>query len=151
MKTLITILLLLTSLQVFSSPEEMYGMYDKDGKYREMTEKMEQIIVQHEQAEKERQEKMRLILGISVLMGLVPFAYIGYRIIKEKQWQTNMKGTMRALGIALLGGTVLFVFNYGLFYLKIIHANAFYHFGPIVVGLIIIVGTIIMINKRSPT
>ncbi|MBE6322776.1 MAG: hypothetical protein E7073_07140 [Bacteroidales bacterium] len=147
-QTLIVILLFLTSLQMFSSPEDMYGMYDKDGKHREMTEKMEQIVVQHEQAEKERQEKMSFILGISVLMGLVPFAYIGYRAVRERQWQTNQKGTMQALGIALLGGVVLFVFNYGLLYLKIIHTNAFYRFGP-VVGLIIIVGTIIMINRKT--
>ncbi len=147
-QTLIVILLFLSSLQVFSSPEEMYGMYDKDGKYREMTEKMEKIILQQEQAEKERQEKMSFILGISVLMGLVPFAYIGYRAVRERQWQTNQKGTVQALGIALLGGVVLFVFNYGLLYLKIIHTNAFYRFGP-VVGLIIIVGTIIMINRKT--
>ncbi|MBP5742852.1 MAG: hypothetical protein J6W49_05385 [Paludibacteraceae bacterium] len=147
-QTLISILLFLSSLQVFSSPEEMYGMYDKDGKHREMTEKMEQIVVQHEQAEKERQEKMTFILCISVLMGLVPFAYIGYKVTKERQWQTNRKGTAQALGIALLGGMALFAFNFGLLYLKIIHTSAFYRFGP-VVGLIIIVGTIIMINRKT--
>ena len=149
MKTLITLFFFLTSLQVVASPEDMYGMYDKDGKHREMTEKMEQIVVQHEQAEEKRQEKMGFILGISVLMGLVPFAYIGYMAIKERQWQTNQKGTVQALGIALLGGAVLFAFNYGLLYLRFIHTNAFYRFGPVVVGLIIIVGTIIMINKRT--
>ncbi len=148
--TLIIILLFLTSLQVSaSSPEEMYGMYDKDGKYREMTEKVERIVLQQEQAEKEKQEKMTFILGISVLMGLVPFAYIGYRSIKEKSWEANPAGTIEALGIALLGGMVLFAFNFGLLYLKLFHTNPYYHLGPVVVGLIIIAGTIILINKKN--
>ena len=118
MKTLITILLFLTSLQAFSSPEDMYGIYDKDGKYREMSEKMEQIIVQHEQAEKERQEKNMRILVVSLIIGLIPVCVVGGNVIRKQTWKTNSHGTIHALSIALAGGVALFAFNYGWFYLK---------------------------------
>ena len=149
MAYVIAIFIFLSSFQVASSPRGMYGIYDKDGKHRELTEKVERIVLQQEQAEKERQEKMTFTLGISVLMGLVPFAYIGYRSIKEKSWEANPAGTIEALGIALLGGMVLFAFNFGLLYLKLFHTNPYYHLGPAVVGLIIIAGTIILINKKT--
>ena len=40
MKTFVIAVLAALALQVMASstPEEMYGMYDKDGKYRELTE-----------------------------------------------------------------------------------------------------------------
>ena len=118
MKTLITLFFLLTSLQAFSSPEDMYGIYDKDGKYREMSEKMEQIIVQHEQAEKERQEKNMRILVVSLIIGLIPVCVVGGNVIRKQTWKTNSHGTIHALSIALAGGVALFAFNYGWFYLK---------------------------------
>jgi len=42
MKTLVTIFFALFALQGFS-PEDMYGSYDRDGKYRAMEEQIEQI------------------------------------------------------------------------------------------------------------
>ena len=125
MKTLITILLFLTSLQAFSSPEDMYGIYDKDGKYREMSEKMEQIIVQHEQAEKERQEKNMRILVVSLIIGLIPVCVVGGNVIRKQTWKTNSHGTIHALSIALAGGVALFAFNYGWFYLKYMQEEIF--------------------------
>lgn len=125
MKTLITLFFLLTSLQAFSSPEDMYGIYDKDGKYREMSEKMEQIIVQHEQAEKERQEKNMRILVVSLTIGLIPVCVVGGNVIRKQTWKTNSHGTIQALSIALAGGVALFAFNYGWFYLKYMQEEIF--------------------------
>ena len=125
MKTLITLFFLLTSLQAFSSPEDMYGIYDKDGKYREMSEKMEQIIVQHEQAEKERQEKNMRILVVSLIIGLIPVCVVGGNVIRKQTWKTNSHGTIQALSIALAGGVALFAFNYGWFYLKYMQEEIF--------------------------
>jgi len=65
----IIILLFLTSLQVSaSSPEEMYGMYDKDGKYREMAEQVEQIRLRSEEAQKEKQTKNMIILVLQIIV-----------------------------------------------------------------------------------
>ena len=147
MKTLLTILFAFVALHVSGSPEDMYSIYDKDGKYRDMQEQMDQVFQKREQAERERETKKNLVLGLAVLMGLFPLAYIGRRIIKEQTWETNPRGTMQALGIALLGGLLLFVVNYAALYLKIIYENEFYQFGPVVIGLVIVAGTIVLLCR----
>ena len=127
MKAFITILLALFSLQILAtpSPEEMYGAYDKDGKYRAMQEQMDQIIQKSEEAEKEKSEKKTMALWGAVLIGLIPLGYIGKQIIDEKTWETNPKGTTQALAIGLAGGAVLFGLNYGIFLLKIEYGSKF--------------------------
>ena len=66
MKTFISILLALMSLQAFAIPasdslsvEEMYGAFDKDGKYRAMEEQVEQIIQKSEEAKQEKAAQQR--------------------------------------------------------------------------------------------
>lgn len=125
MKTLLTILLFLSSLQVAQSPEDMYGMYDKDGKYREMREKMEQVVQKSEEAKKEEDATKTRILVVSLLIGLIPVAVVGGNVVRKHSWETNPRGTAEALVIALAGGIVLFAFNYGWFYLKILHEEVF--------------------------
>lgn len=125
MKTLITILLFLTSLQAFSSPEDMYGIYDKDGKYREMTEKVEQIIHKSEEQKKERQTKNISIMIVSLVIALTPLCVVGGDAIRKQTWKTNSRGTIQALGTALAGGIALFAFNYGWFYLKYMQEEVF--------------------------
>ena len=147
MKTILTILFAFVALHVSGSPEDMYSIYDKDGKYREMQEQMDQVFQKREQAEQERETKKNLVLGLAVLMGLVPLAYIGYSIVKERTWETNPQGTKQALGIALMGGLLLFVVNYAALYLKIIYESEFYQYGPVVIGLVIVAGTIVLLCR----
>ena len=78
---------------------------------------------------------------------LVPLAYIGYSIVKERTWETNPRGTKQALGIALMGGLLLFVVNYAALYLKIIYESEFYQYGPVVIGLVIVAGTIVLLCR----
>ena len=103
MKLLMSILLMLSSLQVLQSPEEMYGSYDKDGKYRKMREKMEQISERLEKEEEAREENKNWILGFSLTIGLFPFVFIGAQVIRGKTWETNLSGTIQSLGTALGG------------------------------------------------
>ena len=107
------------------SPEEMYGMYDKDGKHREMTEKVEQIIQRSEEVKKEEQGKKVRILVSSLIIGLVPVVVVGKKAVRNQSWKTNPKGATEAMVIALAGGITLFALNYGWFYLKILHEEVF--------------------------
>ena len=43
MKTVLALFLFTASLQVAPTPGEMYNVYDKDGKYRELTEQVDQM------------------------------------------------------------------------------------------------------------
>ena len=150
MKILIIILLFLTSLQVSaSSPEEMYGMYDKDGKYREMTEQVEQIRLRSEEAQKEKQTKNMIILVVSLIAGLIPVCVIGGKVIRNQTWKTNPTGTAQGIAIALAGGFALFAFNYGWFYLKYLHKDIFKPlFSIAFIILLIGIGIYLARNKK---
>lgn len=150
MKILISILLFLTSLQVSaSSPEEMYGMYDKDGKYREMTEQVEQIRLRSEEAKKEKQTKNTIILVVSLIAGLIPVCVIGGKVIRNQTWKTNPTGTAQGMAIALAGGFALFAFNYGWFYLKYLHKDIFKPlFSIAFIILLIGIGIYLARNKK---
>lgn len=147
MKAILTILFAVVTLHVSSSPEDMYSLYDKDGKYRDMQEQMDKVIQNRKQAEQERNAKTNVIVVISVIMGLVPMGYIVYMILKERKWETNPQGTKQALGIALLGGLLLFAINFASLYVKVIYEDEFYRYGPVVFGLVIVVGTIVLLCK----
>ena len=144
-----SILLMLSSLQVLQSPEEMYGSYDKDGKYRKMREKMEQISERLEKEEEAREENKNWILGFSLTIGLFPLVFIGVQVIREKTWETNLSGTIQSLGIALGGGFLLFVFNYGFFYLKLLHNNLFQYVFSLAVFFGIIIGAVLLLRKQK--
>ena len=147
MKAILTILFAVVTLHVSGSPEDMYSLYDKEGKYRDMQEQMDKVIQNHKQAEQERNAKTNVIVVISVIMGLVPMGYIVYMILKERKWETNPQGTKQALGIALLGGLLLFAINFASLYVKVIYEDEFYRYGPVVFGLVIVVGTIVLLCK----
>lgn len=151
MKTLISIFIFLTCLQVSAStPEEMYGMYDKDGKYREMTEQVEQIRLRSEEAQKEKQTKNMIILVVSLVVGLIPVCVIGGKVIRNQTWKTNPTGTAQGIAIALAGGVVLFAFNYGWLYLKYLHKDIFKPlFSIAFIILLIGIGIYVMRNKKE--
>lgn len=144
-----SILLMLSSLQVLQSPEEMYGSYDKDGKYRKMREKMEQISERLEKDEEAREEKKTWALGFALVIGLFPLVFIGAQVVRGKTWETNLTGTIQSLGIALGGGILLFVFNYGFFYLKVLHNNLFQYVFSLAVFLGIIIGAVLLLRKQK--
>ena len=125
MRTLLTILLFLSSLQVAPSPEEMYGMYDKDGKHRKQIEKFEQVRQGTEEAENEERAKQTRILVVSLIIGLIPVVVVGGNVVSKQSWKTNPRGATGALAIAVAGGAALFAFNYGWFYLKYLHEGVF--------------------------
>ena len=143
MKTFLTFLFVLATLQPGQSPEEMYAQYDKDGQYQAMQEQMDEVTQKSEAAEQEKSDEKTFVLVISLLLGLIPIAVVGKKIYKDRSWETNPQGMWRALGIAVAGGAVLFALNYGVFYLKLIHNEVFMIVFPASIALAVIVGVII--------
>ena len=143
MKTILTFLFVLATLQPGQSPEEMYAQYDKNGQYQAMQEQMDEVTQKSEAAEQEKSDKKTFVLVISLLLGLFPIAVVGKKIYKDRSWETNPQGMWRALGIAVAGGAVLFALNYGVFYLKLIHNEVFMIVFPASIALAVIVGVII--------
>ena len=76
MKTLLTFLFILATMQSGQSPEEMYGQYDKNGQYQAMQEQMDEVTQKSEAAEKERSDKTTFVIVISLVLGLIPIAVI---------------------------------------------------------------------------
>jgi len=148
MRTLITLFFLLTSLQVFASPEDMYDMYDKDGKHRKMTEKVEQIIHRSEELKKEEQNKKTSIMIVSLVIALIPLCIVGGDVIRKQTWRTNSRGTRQALGTALAGGVALFAFNYGWFYLKYLQEEVF-KWVLSIAFIILLIGTGIYLARNN--
>ena len=149
MKTILILLFALSTLQASVSPEDMYSIYDKDGKYRAMEEQVDRINQQIEEAEREKNEKIQFILGISTLIGLIPAVAIGRKIIKNRSWKTNPSGMWQALGIALAGGLALFAINFTFLYLRFIYHKEFDHVFSIAIGAILIGGAIFFLKKKK--
>lgn len=148
MRTLLTMLLFLSCFRVAPSPEEMYGMYDKDGKYRKMTEQVEQVRQRTAEAEKKEHNKKTLVLAVSILIGLIPVAVVGSNIVRKQAWKTYPKGAKEALVIAFAGGAALFAFNYGWFYLRILHEEIF-KFVLFVGFLLLLIGIGVYVARKK--
>lgn len=148
MKSLLTLLFVLSTLQPAQSPEEMYSSFDRDGQYQAMQEQMDEITRQSESAEQERNEKKTFVLVISLLLGIIPVTVVGKKIYKDRTWETNPSGMWKALAIAILGGLALFAFNYGFFYLKLIHNETFRILLPAAIGIAVIVVFIVGMRKN---
>ena len=147
MKAFITVVLTLLALQAFATPtpEEMYGSYDKDGKYRAMQEQVDQI---NQQSAKNQKEKST-VMWIAIIIGLIPLGYIGKQIIQEKTWKSNPKRTFQAIAMGLAGGALLFALDYGIFMLKIEYGTRFNTVLVVAFVLFLIIGSIYVLKKKK--
>ena len=149
MHSLLSILLFISSLQVSTSPEDMYAIYDRDGKYRAMEEQVDRMNQRLQEAEKERGEKKTHILVISLLVGIVPVVAIGKQVLSGKTWKENPSGTAMALLIAVAGGFLLFAFNYGVFYLKMLDYGLYKGLFSLALVLALFIGGIWLLRKKK--
>ncbi len=150
MRAFFTVIMTLLALQVFATPtpEDMYGQYDKDGKYRDMQEQVDQMNQKMAEAEQVQAEKQSMALWFSILIGLIPLGYIGKQVISGRTWQNNPSGTVRALAIGLAGGILLFALNYGIFLLKIKYGSQFNSVLAAALVLFLIFGSIYVLKKK---
>ena len=130
------------------SPEELYGKYitPETRAILERSAQLEQEIQAARTADKARKT---MALAIAVLIGLIPPFAVGRRIIREKTWKENPRGTARALGAALAGGFVLFALNYGVFLLKIKMGDAFNTALAFLIVGALIAGSIYLLRKKG--
>ena len=151
MKAFITVVLTLLALQAFATPtpEEMYGSYDKDGKYRAMQEQVDQINHQSAEARKEKSDKQATVMWIAIIIGLIPLGYIGKQIIQEKTWKSNPKRTFQAIAMGLAGGALLFALDYGIVMLKIEYGTRFNTVLVVAFVLFLIIGSIYVLKKKK--
>lgn len=151
MKAIIAILFALMSLQLLATqnPEDMYGEYDKDGKYRAMQEQVDKMNQQIAKAEEEKSEKQTMALWFALAAGLIPLLYLGKMIVQKKTWQDNPSGTVQALAIGLVGGIALFALNYGVFWLKIEYGSKFNSALAVALVLLLITGAIYILKKKE--
>lgn len=106
------------------TPEELYADYITP-ETRAILERAREAERRAEEAEAAAKAQKTLALCGAILIGLVPLCVIGRRILRKKTWKDNPAGTVRALGVGLVGGVCLFALNYGIFLLKIRMGDAF--------------------------
>ena len=130
------------------SPEEMYSEYITP-ETREILEKADRLEDEAMAAEAAAKTKKTLALSISIIIGLIPLCHIGRDIIKRKSWKENPGGTVRALGVGLIGGVVLFGLNYGVFLLKIRMGDGFNTAFAFLIVALLIAGAIYLLKKTG--
>ncbi len=145
-------LFLLTLLLGWSAaaqtPEELYEIYSTP-ETRAIMERFEEAERRSQEAEAAAHAQKMLILGMAILIGLIPVVENGRRILKEKTWKDNPGGTVRALGVALAGGVVLFGLNYGVLYLKLKYGDGFNTTLAFLIVAGLVAGSIYLLNKKG--
>jgi len=150
MKTFIVAVLALLALQVLASPtpEEMYGSLDKDGKYRQMQEQVDQMIQKSEEAARDKAAKQQVALWVALAIGFIPLCAIGKQVFSKRTWDENPSATRQALAIGLAGAAVLFGLNYGIFLLKIEYGSRFNAALAVALVLLLTISAIYVVRKK---
>lgn len=148
MKPHLLILLLLACAARAQTPEELYEAYSTP-ETRAVLERFEEAERRSQEAEAAAKARRTLALGGAILIGLIPLGYIGREIIRKKSWRDNPGGTVRALGVGLAGGVVLFGLNYGIFLLKIKMGDAFHIALAFLIVAALVAGAIYFMKKKQ--
>ena len=148
MKPHLLILLLLACTARAQTPEELYEAYSTP-ETRAVLERFEEAERRSQEAEAAAKARRTLALVGAILIGLIPLGYIGREIIRKKSWRDNPGGTVRALGVGLAGGVVLFGLNYGVLYLKIKYGDGFNTILAFLIVAALIAGAIYLMKKKQ--
>ena len=130
------------------SPEELYEEYITP-ETRAVLERFEQAEREVQAAEAAARARKTLMLAVAVLIGLIPVVVTGRRVLRKKTWKDNPGGTVRALGVALAGGVVLFGLNYGVLYLKLKYGDGFNTTLAFLIVAGLVAGSIYLLNKKG--
>ena len=130
------------------TPEEMYQEY-MTPETEALMERFDEVESKIQEAEDAERGRKTLALVGAILIGLIPLGVIGRRIIQKKSWKDNPSGTVKALGIGILGGAVLFALNYGIFLLTIKMGNDFPPALAFLIVAALIAGSIFLLKKKT--
>ena len=106
---------------------KMYGA-DTNQLFQKMQAEMEKVLQQS--AETEAQDKLRRQIAFifSLLIALFPAISL-FRLVRKKKVQIqNKKNIPSAVLVLLLGGAILFVFNYFMIWMSLKHGTSFHAF-----------------------
>ncbi|MBQ6310973.1 MAG: hypothetical protein IJK74_05435 [Bacteroidales bacterium] len=130
--------------------ENLLNMYGADTNqlYQKMQAEMDKIEQQEEEAEASRKLKREIALFFSLLIAFFPAISV-FRLVRKKRLEVDKKGILPAVLILLLGGAVLFAFNYFMIWMSLTHGTKFYAVGAVVL-MIILAGWAIWVYFRKP-
>lgn len=148
MKPHLLILLLLACAARAQTPEELYEAYSTP-ETRAVLERFEEAERRSQEAEAAAKARRTLALGGAILIGLIPLGVIGRRVIRDRTWKDNPSGTVRALGVGLAGGMVLFGLNYGVLYQKIKYGDGFNTTLAFLIVAALVAGAIYLMKKKQ--
>ena len=125
----------------------IYGA-DTNKQFQKMQAEMDKIEQQKEEAEASRKLKREIALFFSLLIAFFPAISV-FRLVRKKRLEVDKKGILPAVLILLLGGAVLFAFNYFMIWMSLTHGTKFYSIGAVVL-MIILAGWAIWAYFRKP-
>ena len=130
--------------------ENLLNMYGADTNqlYQKMQAEMDKIKKQTEEAEASRKLKREIALFFSLLIAFFPAISV-FRLVRKKRLEVDKNGILPAVLILLLGGAVLFAFNYFMIWMSLTHGKRFYAIGAVVL-MIILAGWAIWEYFRKP-
>ena len=130
--------------------EDLLNMYgaDTNKQFQKMQAEMDKIEKQTEEAEASRKLKREIAIFFSLLIAFFPAISI-FRLVRKKRLEVDKKGILPAVLVLLLGGAVLFAFNYFMIWMSLTHGTKFYAVGAVVL-MIILAGWAIWVYFRKP-
>ena len=130
--------------------EDLLNMYgaDTNKQFQKMQAEMDKIEKQTEEAEASRKLKREIAIFFSLLIAFFPAISI-FRLVRKKRLEVDKKGILPAVLVLLLGGAVLFAFNYLMIWMSLTHGTKFYAVGAVVL-MIILAGWAIWVYFRKP-
>lgn len=134
--------------QLSKEEEDLMRAYGASDEYIEMQRKMQDILDKSEEAKRKEQNTKTVMLVLALAVAVVPVVVIGKRIIDHPEVRTA-KGVVSALGIALLGGAVLFGLNYGWMLLRFKYGSALNFPIAILVTLALAAGAVFLLTKKD--
>ena len=118
--------------------EDLLNMYGADTNqlYQKMQAEMEKVEQQKEEAEASAKLKREVAMFSSLLIAFFPAISV-FRLVRKKRLEVNKKDILPAVLILLLGGAILFAFNYFMIWMSLTHGTKFYAIGAVVLMIIL--------------
>ena len=131
--------------------EDLLNMYgaDTNKQFQKMQAEMDKVLKQQEEAEESAKLKREIALFFSLLIAFFPAISV-FRLVRKKKLQVGDRSNIiQAILVLILGGAVLFAFNYFMIWMSLTHGNKFYAIGAVVL-MILFAGWAIWQYFRKP-
>ena len=134
--------------QLSKEEEDMMRAYGASDEYIEMQRKMQDILDKSEEAKQKEQDTKTIMLVLALAVAAVPVVVISKKIIDHPEVRT-VKGVVSALGVAVLGGAVLFGINYGWMMIRFKHGDAVNFPLALLITLALAAGAVFLLAKKD--